>query len=315
MTSTDPSIVVAGESLVDLLTDAAGEVTARLGGGPFNVARGLARLEVPTAFLGAVATDRFGRMLRDALVADGVQQHLLVDARRPTTLALAELDDHGSAQYRFYVDGTAAASLTEADVARALGDARLDVLHVGTLGLVLEPMASALELLVLGLPDATLVMLDPNCRPDAIAVAGEDAYRARLERILARADVVKASVEDLAWLAPGAAPEEAARDMIGGRTRCVVVTAGGDAGIVVGAAGERRVAPVAVDVVDTVGAGDAFGAGFLADWVGAGRGTAELADLDLVAASAAFAANVAALTVTRRGADPPRRSDLADQLA
>jgi fructokinase len=283
---------------VDLLADERGRVDARLGGGPFNVARGLARLGLPTAFLGALSRDRFGELLRAALLADGVDLRCVVASDRPTTLALAELAG-GSASYRFYTEGTAAPALSSAAL-----PAEADTLHVGTLGLVLEPLASTLAELVAGSPQDTLVMVDPNLRPD---LRGDPAL---LRRVLDRADVVKVSAEDLAELDPGAPVLDSARALLGSRTRCVLVTAGGEPGRVLTAHGDREIAVVPATVADTVGAGDAFCAGFLAAWRRAGHGITALGDPDIAAQAAAFAARVAAMTCERPGADPPRLDEL-----
>jgi len=300
-------IVVAGESLVDLVVDAAGGITPRLGGGPFNVARGLARLDVRCALLASVSTDGFGSEIRQALIADGVETRCLVESERPTTLAMANVRE-GTASYRFYTEGTAAPALSDADVATVL-PAALDALHVGTLGLALEPIGSTLERLVLNVGEETLVMVDPNVRREA--VADEDAYRQRLWRVLGRADVVKVSLEDLDFLAPDRAVADAAGEMLSGRTRCVLVTAGAEPVRVITAAGEEEVGTVPVRVTDTIGAGDAFCAGFLSRWRHKNRTIAELGDLDAAANAALFAALVAGVTCQRVGANPPSFDDLS----
>ena len=285
--------VVAGEALVDLVRREDGSYAAHPGGGPYNVARTLGRLGVRAAFLGRLSDDAFGARLRAELEADGVDLSASVATSAPTTLALAELDAAGAATYRFYAHGTSAPGLEAADVAAVSEPA---VLYVGTLGLVFEPIASTLEVLVQRMPPATLVAVDPNCRPDAIA--DEAGYRARLQRILARADVVKVSEDDLAWLSPDSAPAAAARDLL--RPGAVaLITLGARGALVVDADSETAVSAPPVDVVDTIGAGDAFMGAFLA----AQR------DRDTIAA-ARFACEVAALTCGRAGADPPRSRDI-----
>jgi fructokinase len=293
-------IVVAGEALVDLVPDGAA-LRPLPGGGPYNAARAAARLGADVAFLGRISDDALGGMLRAGLAEDGVDLRYVVETTDPTTLALAHVGADGGAKYTFYVDGTSAPGLTDTDAARVLGG--VDVLCVGTLGLVFEPSAGALERLVATMAPEVLVVVDPNCRP--AAVSDEGAYRARLERVLARADVVKASAEDLEWLVPGARPEEAMRTLLRpGATG--VVTLGGDGALVVPArSGARAFAVPAprVEVVDTIGAGDAFLGALLAR-----RPAPD--DPDALREAVAFACAVAARTCERAGADPPRAVEL-----
>jgi fructokinase len=219
----------------------------------------------------------------------------------PTTLALVELDEGGSATYRFYVDGTAAPGLTPDDALAALPRG-VGYLHVGTLGLVLEPVATALEAVVSELRGQALVMLDPNCRPAAIAEPA--AYRERLARVLAHTDVVKVSDEDLAWLGTSA------RALLDAGPRAVLLTRGGDGAVAITAEGETAVPAPPVDVVDTIGAGDAFSGGWLAWWSERGADLAEPAE---IAAATRFACLVAARTCARAGASPPDRAALRGQ--
>ena len=156
-------IVVGGEALVDLVVGGDDELAGHLGGGPFNCARTLGRLEQPVAYLGRISSDRFGARLREALRADGVSLEAVVDTEDPTTLALAELDEEGAATYRFYFEGTSVPGLTP-EAALSVLPERVGMIHVGTLGLVFEPVADALEAVVAQAGDA-LVMVDLNIRP------------------------------------------------------------------------------------------------------------------------------------------------------
>jgi fructokinase len=303
----DRPIVVAGEALFDLVAGDGDGLGAHPGGGPFNTARTLGRLGRPVTYLGRVSTDRFGERLAGLLADDRVGLGAVVRTEAPTTLALAELDASGSARYRFYTQGTSAPGLTEDDAVTAL-PAEVGIVHVGTLGLVLEPMASALEAVVRRYSDRALVMVDPNCRPTIIT--DEADYRARLRRVLAATHVVKVSEEDLAWLSPGLPAEEAARALLAQGPGVVLLTRGGEGALALTTREALAVAAPPTTVVDTIGAGDAFSGGFLAWWSERGLGAAELADREAVRAATAFACLVAARTCERPGASPPWRDEL-----
>jgi fructokinase len=304
-------IVVAGEALIDLVPDADGRLSAHPGGGPFNTARTAARLGQATAFLGRVSTDGFGRRLERMLRDDGVALDAVVQTDEPTTLALAEVDEAGAARYRFYERATSAPGLEPAEALGAL-PADVSILHVGTLGIHLEPVASAIEALVERVAGAALVVVDPNVR--AGVIADPSAFRDRLGRLLARADLLKLSEDDLAWLAPGVAPDEAVRSLLGG-ARAGVLTRGGDGALAVTPAGTFAVAAPEVDVVDTIGAGDAFGGGLLAWWRMHDLGRDALGDPDAVRDATRFACRVAALTCARAGASPPTLAEVQATLS
>jgi fructokinase len=320
-----PVIVVAGEVLVDLVVRADGVVDARLGGGPYNTARTLARLGAPTTFFGGLADDRFGRLLRGALETEGVAIGVPAPSAAPTTLALVDLDQAGVASYALYLAGTAAADLDYPALAAAfrtiLAEARAPAgpdaigvgpavaVHVGALGLVMEPIGSAVErLLLTDVPPDALVMLDPNCRPGAIT--DRAAYLGRIGRIAARADVVKASVEDLAYLYPGSPPAEAAELLLAAGPALVLVTDGPRPARAFLPGAVLTVEVPAVEVVDTIGAGDAFGGGFLAWWSASALTPADLKRPLLVRVAVQAAAAAAAATCGRPGADPPTLADL-----
>jgi fructokinase len=300
-------IVVAGEALIDLIVDPDGTLAAVPGGGPYNCARTIARLGQDGAFLARISTDRFGRLLHANLVADGVDVDRIVTTDDPTTLAVAELDPFGSATYHFYLDGTSAAGLTDAEATGVLTP-EVAALHVGTLGLILEPAGTTIERLVHAASADVLVMLDPNCRPSA--TRDPAAFRRRIDRIARRADVVKVSEDDLRFLDPTAAQEAVIERFLELGVRVVLRTDGGGS-VEVRTPTDRVSVPVPpVEVVDTVGAGDAFGGGFLAAWAAAGHGRAELASIDRVVEAVTFAIRVAGVTCARAGADPPTLAEL-----
>src|ERR1700760_2394537 len=168
-------ITVAHEALIDLIVDADGHVDPRLGGAGFNVTRAVARLGRPVAYLGRLSGDRFGQLIRANLDQHGVKIAVEAPSAAPTTLALVDIDPAGVPSYHFYLAGTSAAAVGPAEAVLPDGTTAL---HVGRLGLVMEPVGTSLEHLVAALPAGVTVMLDPNCRPGAIT--SRQAYLDRL---------------------------------------------------------------------------------------------------------------------------------------
>jgi fructokinase len=298
-------IVVGGEALVDLVIDPDGSVTAKLGGGPFNAARAIGRLGSDVAFFGALSRDRFGALLHDQLLADQVDDSLVQFTDLPTTLASAELNEHGAANYHFYFSETAAPNLHPLPMPDGV-----TILHVGTLGMVLQPMASTLESVVGAIGDNVLVLLDPNCRPRV--TSDRVGYMARLQRMLRRADVVKVSTDDLNFIAPD--DHWGGVRMLLGDGASVVLHTDGDRSVhIVWASDEVEIPVPAVEVADTIGAGDAFGGAFAAWWDQARLGRRDLHDRDALRSAVSAAVEVAAVSCSRVGAEPPRRAELGDK--
>jgi fructokinase len=299
-------ILVAGEALYDLVVQGASDdLHGHPGGGPFNTARTLGRLERPVAYLGRMSDDRFGERMMQLLTEDGVALGAVVRTSDPTTLALADVDDDGVARYRFYERGTSASGLSVEDALAAVPD-DVDTLHVGTLGLTLEPVAAAVEAVVERLADHALIAVDPNIRPWVIG----DGYRERLDRVLANSHVVKVSQEDLDWLCPDVPHVEAVRNLLQRGPTLGLLTRGPNGALVVTRTAEVAVPAPRAKVVDTIGAGDAFGGGFLSWWHERGLTREDLGTIDLTVEATAFACLVAARTCSRPGADPPHRSEL-----
>jgi fructokinase len=299
-------IVVCGEALMDVIRNEDGTQRAMPGGGPFNTARALARLGVPTAFLGHLSTDKFGQELAALLAADGVSLQLASTGPQPTTIAVADLDRHGLAEYEFLVEGTSAPNLTREEVPEHLPD-DCEAVHIGTLGLVLEPMASSLAEFALRERGGRLLMIDPNIRPGLV----DEFYRDRLLSLIQASTIVKASQTDLAWLSPDRDYAAAADDLLAQGVGLVVVTLGADGAFGAHRDLRLRVPAPPVHVVDTIGAGDAFGAAILA-WlhdhqlVGPSLHLSE----DQLRSALDYACVVASITCARAGADPPWKGEL-----
>jgi fructokinase len=303
-------IVVCGEALIDRIsppTDNSHPIDSP-GGGPFNTARALARLGTPTQFLGRLSSDASGQQLRELLAADGADLAMTSIGPEPTTLAIIDVDPEGHAAYRFLSNGTSAPNLTEQMVPASF-DPSVKALHVGTLGLVFEPIATTIASLVDREHANRLVMVDPNIREPMLH--GVDGYRARLDRVIARSTIVKASDADVAWLFPSFPLLEAAHALLARGPRLVVVTLGAEGALGISANSEVRVPAPVVQVVDTIGAGDAFGAALLAWLHDHGRLSRDLQlERDELRAALEFACLVASLTCSRPGADPPWRTEL-----
>jgi len=298
-------IVVAGEALVDLVINPDGSVAAKLGGGPYNVARTIGRLGRAVSFLGAVSTDRFGEQLFAHLCDDGVNPDATVRTDLPTTLAAAELDESGSAAYHFYLQGTSSPALDHVPAAAVAPEA----VHAGTLGLVLEPMATTLIGYLAGLPANVVVMIDPNCRSKVIP--DHDAYTRRIDDVYARADIVKISSDDAEYLAPHLQPIDYARSVVERGVPLVLLTGGGAGTWVIGSDAQTEVPTTRIEVVDTIGAGDSFGGAFLTWWLDARLGRDDLSDHAAAVLATSAAQEVAAFTCQQAGAEPPRREQLS----
>ncbi|MFG2577011.1 carbohydrate kinase [Streptomyces sp. NPDC048481] len=306
-------ITVVGECVADAFTEAApaaNELALRVlpGGGPANTAVALARLGTPARFLARLSGDVFGRLFRAHLEASGVDLSYAVDADEPSTLAVAELDPAGQAAYSFHAQNTADWQWTPAELARAQLSATACV-HTGSLALIREPGGAAVEEFLAGAAPSATVSIDPNVRP---LLVRPEAYRARLARWCALADVLRLSADDLELLLPGVAPEKACDLWHAAGARLVVITLG-SGGALASLDGERvRVPAVPARVVDTVGAGDSFTAGLLHHLGAHGHLGGRLDGLgpDDVEAACRFGARVAALTCSVAGPNPPWRDEL-----
>ena len=310
-------LMVCGEALLDVF--AAGDTAtgmaleARVGGSPFNLAVGLARLGQPAAFFSAVSTGFMGERLMRTLAEEGVNTAAVRRTDDATTLSVVGLDAAGVPSDAFYGERGADRQLPLAALAHVPGG--ITAINVGSYATVVEPIATTLRALVerehaLGTRGA-LIAYDPNIRlnvePDL------QRWRDQLAWMLPRTHLLKISDEDLGLLQPGIAPDAFARHALAQGVKAVVVTRGAEGALAWTAQAEASTPPVPVTVIDTVGAGDTFQAALLT-WL-AEHGALSAEALGALTAAQlrsalAFAARAAAITCSRRGADMPRRGEL-----
>lgn len=299
-------VLVVGEALIDVVHRADGSVDEHPGGSLANVALTLGRLGRDARLATWIADDARGGAIRSWLDESSVTLAPGSTGAGSTSVATAHLDAQGAATYEFDLEwrvpvGTAT-------------DAGALAVHTGSIAAVLEPGATDVRALVDAARATATVTYDPNARP---ALMGDPVdARARIETLVALADVVKVSDEDVAWLVPGADPVAVAREWLALGPAVVVVTFGGEGALAVTAAGEQRVAAPRVSVVDTVGAGDSFMGALIDGLWDAGLLGADRRDALRAIEPATLAAllercvAVAAITVSRAGANPPRRAEL-----
>jgi fructokinase len=305
-------IVCCGEALIDMLprTAESGEhaFAPYVGGAVFNTAIALGRLDAPVAFFSGISTDLFGKQLSDALLASRVDLSHVRFSKRPTTLAFVHLTNR-QATYTFYDENSAGRMLVEADLPSL--DDTVEALHFSCISLIPEPCGSTYEALMRREHGRRVTMLDPNIR--AAFITDKASHLGRMRRMIAMADIVKLSDEDLAWFGETGSHDEIAARWLELGPKLVVVTRGGD-----GAVGytkrERVEVPArSVEVADTVGAGDTFNAGILCSLHDNGLLTkprvAALSRAD-VHRALDFAMGAAAVTVSRPGANPPWRREM-----
>lgn len=304
-------ILCCGEALIDMLPRMTAEGETAFapvpGGSVLNSAVALGRLGVKAGFFSGLSSDMFGQQLRAHLVASNVDTRFAAVSGRPTTLAFVTLAG-GHASYLFYDEQTAGRMITEADLPRL--DGKVTALLFGGISLIPDPCAGAYEALMRRESPRRVIMLDPNIRADFIA--DKPAHLERMQRMIAMADIVKISEDDLDWFGMGGAGDFAARCFESG-VSIMLATEGGK-GVTAYTprdAVSRAAEPVAV--VDTVGAGDTFNAGFLAALDDRGMlAKPLLASIEAgpLAQVLDFAVRAAGVSVTRAGANPPWREEV-----
>ena len=309
-------ILCCGEALIDMLptTDQAGKAsfTPHVGGAVFNTAIALGRLRVLTGFISGISSDLFGELLKAALAGSNVDAEAVITSDRPTTLAFVQLTE-GHASYTFYDENTAGRCLDPDDLPE-IGEA-VTAMYFGGISLISEPASEFYTRLAEREANNRVIVVDPNIR--AGFITGEATYRARLDRIIAAADILKVSDEDLNWIIrePVSLKEKVALLKAKG-PKVLILTRGGAGASAATPNGDWvDVKSKQVEVVDTVGAGDTFNAGVLASLSERGlltKNALEDISADGVAVALNFGASVAAITVSRAGSNPPWAKELAD---
>jgi len=299
-------ILCCGEALIDMLPRKTSEGEAAFaphaGGAVMNTAVALGRLGSPVQFFSGMSDDLFGDVLREHLAASKVDTGPVHTSSKPTTLAFVKLVD-GHASYAFYDENTAGRMLSTDN----LPDVTAETLFFGGISLVVEPCGATYEALMLREAPTKLTMIDPNIRPSFIT--DEARYRARLTAMLGQADIIKTSDEDLAWINGN---EDVAPLFEGTKTSCVLLTRGSEGVTIHTRAGSTDVPADKATVVDTVGAGDTFNAGFLAGLGKSGHLTkSAFADVTMEALrdAAALGAKTAARALLQRVTDAAVRVD------
>lgn len=302
-------IVCCGEALIDFLPREGGTYQPLNGGSIFNTAIALGRLGVATGFFSGLSTDFFGDSLKQGLKASGVDLKYVKVWDRPTTLAFVKFDG-GHARYSFFDDNSASRMLVKKDLPKLA--AKVTALHFGSISLIPEPGGATLEVLMKRETKTRVISLDPNIRPSLIK--DRRSHLARLNRLIAMCDILKISDEDVKWMTGKTDLTGAARKWLKAGAKIVAITKGGE-GV---EAFTKRFAislpAVKVKLADTVGAGDTFTAGLLAALAKANRLTKpHLAAIgeEALREALSFAAQAAAITCSRPGADPPWARELA----
>ena len=300
-------IVCCGEALIDMLPRTSKEGAAVYqpfnGGSIYNTAIALGRLGIITGFFSGLSTDFFGDSLKAGLTSSNVDLKYAKVWDKPSTLAFVKLDN-GQARYSFFDDNSAGRMLTKKDLPKLSSD--VNALHFGSFSLINDPCASTLEALMEREEKRRVICFDPNIRPTL--VNNRSNYLARINRLIAMCDILKISDEDVMWITGKTDLASAARKWLNAGAKVVVITKG-ENGVEAFTKGiSIKLPSVNVKVVDTVGAGDTFTAGFLASLQRAGKlSKAAISYLDEASLrnAVSYAAKAAAITVSRAGANPP----------
>ncbi|OOZ76714.1 carbohydrate kinase [Solemya velum gill symbiont] len=300
-------IICCGDALVDMLPEQLADGREAYlpvpGGAMYNTAIALGRLGEEAGFFSGFSTDMFGQQLTAHLEDSGVSTAWCVHKPNPTTLAFVKLEE-GVARYTFLDENTASRMLSVE--ALPTFPRSVQALHFGAISLISEPCGSAYEELMSRMRNSAVISFDPNIRPGF--VTNELAYRERLRRMMAMSDIIKVSEDDLDWMEPGGQFEHIAHNRVEGGASVVIMTMGAEGARAITETVDITVPATPATVVDTVGAGDTFNAGFLASLRASGvLSKQQLKDLDenTLQTAIEYGSKVAAFTVGQAGANPP----------
>jgi fructokinase len=300
------TVWVCGEALIDLIPVEPGseQRNAIPGGGPANTAHALARLDIPTEFIGGLSDDEYGRRMRAEFIADGVGLTFTPEHKLPTCLAIVSIAIDGGATYEFKIDGTA----TFAFGAETMPDPNTfnpDAIYIGTLATIIEPGAKILKDWIEKSKDCAPIIYDPNIR--SAVISDRDKYQEVVKNWVGLSNVVKASEGDLTWLYPDIEPLDIAHTWVEEGVKLVVITKGENGIIGVTNNQEIFIPGIKVDVIDTVGAGDTVGAVLVEAIVEFGL---EKLTNELLSHTLHRAVLAASITCSRSGANPPTKDEL-----
>jgi len=310
--------IVCGEALIDIFVDGDAQsnschfpLNAHVGGSPFNVAIGLARLGKPASLLAGLSTDIFGKRLNEVLKIEGVSQQLIVEKQLPTTVAFIQKDDKGVPEYLFLGEGAADRALTPKDV-----DFSIETpmgIHLGSYTIVTQPIADSLLLLVKKYSGKCLISIDPNVR--AIVEPDMKVWQNRVEELIQFVDILKISDEDINLMYPNVDPEKVVKKWLATGLKMTVLTKGGEGSTLFGSQGQVDIQTPKVSLVDTVGAGDTYQAALL-DSVGdlirefGLENWSTHLSIEKLNEIGNYAAVAAAITCSRQGADLPSKQEI-----
>lgn len=308
--------VVCGETLIDLVPAEGAAVDdsfrsiwqALSAGGPMNSAVALGKLGADVHFLGRLSSDAFGAQLRQHILRSNVALDLATESSQATSIAVVSLNAEGVASYTFHFANTANFGWQIDDLPQLGAD---DWLHIASLSCVVSPGAEVLLDWMQTVSGG--VSYDINVRPSVIT--DPEVYWGRVQPWLravgARGGIVKASDEDISFLAragDGGDPVAVATQWVEQYgLGMAVLTLGPGGGLAIEPGGRQtRVAGFPTTVVDTVGAGDTFMAGFLDGHVKLG--------VD-VESSLTRGAAAASIVCSRRGPQPPTAAEVDDLIS